>query len=64
MRRRKRHVNAKRHIILGSVSQGVNDDEKATSNQYRGAVPGNIGISPIFYAPRDYRRQQGLRIYV
>ena len=22
MRRRKRHVNAKRHIILGSVSQG------------------------------------------
>jgi hypothetical protein len=39
-------------------------DEKATPNQCCGAADGNLGISPILYAPWDCRRQQGLRIHV
>jgi hypothetical protein len=52
--------NAKWCIALGNTSQVVN--EKVTPNRYRCAADGNLGISPILYAPLNYQWQPVLHI--
>ena len=47
---------------VGCISE-ENTCEEATSNWNCCTADGNIGIGPIFYAPRDCRWRQGLYLY-